>query len=374
MKIHINKQTLYSVLRTANSVVPSNAINPIIESILIDVNKAANTVNFIFLNNNLKILYSVKENIEIETEGKVLIKLKMLEPIVAKLPNEMITLERIDTSSLKISKKNFESNINIIDETLFINIDFKIDQSWPSMKINSNTLKEIEKKLFHCCLSKIDSSSPLNGINFDAHTFDNEINFCATNSHKAGILTQTYEGEKLKFIMDTDALKFMNTNINTKQDVVIQYFNGKIYSQFENITMIVKVIDTPFVNLYKPFELTGDAIKFTVNSQVICDVVERGIFIVANDHNPTVKMDVSGNEIEISYKSYEIGSSFEKIYINEQINQNFKINFNSKYLLSTLKAFENSEIEIFYTSPNKQIIFKSLSDIGFKQLILPLRT
>lgn len=129
MKIHINKQTLYSVLRTANSVVPSNAINPIIESILIDVNKAANTVNFIFLNNNLKILYSVKENIEIETEGKVLIKLKMLEPIVSKLPNEMITLERIDTSSLKISKKNFESNINIIDETLFINIDFKIDQS-----------------------------------------------------------------------------------------------------------------------------------------------------------------------------------------------------------------------------------------------------
>lgn len=129
MKIHINKQTLYSVLRTANSVVPSNAINPIIESILIDVNKAANTVNFIFLNNNLKILYSVKENIEIEIEGKVLIKLKMLEPIISKLPNEMITLERIDTSSLKISKKNFESNINIIDETLFINIDFKIDQS-----------------------------------------------------------------------------------------------------------------------------------------------------------------------------------------------------------------------------------------------------
>lgn len=374
MKIHINKQTLYSVLRTANSVVPSNAINPIIESILIDVNKATNTVNFIFLNNNMKILYSVKENIEIETEGKVLIKLKMLEPIISKLPNEMITLERIDTSSLKISKKNFESNINIIDETLFINIDFKIDETWPSMKINSNTLKEIEKKLFHCCLAKADSSSPLNGINFDAHTFDNEINFCATNSHKAGILTQTYEGEKLKFIMDTDALKFMNANINTKQDVVIQYFNGKIYSQFENITMIVKVVDTPFVNLYKPFELTGDAIKFTVNSQVICDVVERGIFIVANDHNPTVKMDVSSNEIEISYKSYEIGSSFEKIYINEQINENFKINFNSKYLLSTLKAFENSEIEIFYTSPNKQIIFKSLSDIGFKQLILPLRT
>lgn len=242
------------------------------------------------------------------------------------------------------------------------------------MKINSNTLKEIEKKLFHCCLAKADSSSPLNGINFDAHTFDNEINFCATNSHKAGILTQTYEGEKLKFIMDTDALKFMNANINTKQDVVIQYFNGKIYSQFENITMIVKVVDTPFVNLYKPFELTDDAIKFTVNSQVICDVVERGIFIVANDHNPTVKMDVSSNEIEISYKSYEIGSSFEKIYINEQINENFKINFNSKYLLSTLKAFDNSEIEIFYTSPNKQIIFKSLSDIGFKQLILPLRT
>lgn len=129
MKIHINKQTLYSVLRTANSVVPSNAINPIIESILIDVNKATNTVNFIFLNNNLKILYSVKENIEIETEGKVLIKLKMLEPIISKLPNEMITLERIDTSSLKISKKNFESNINIIDETLFINIDFKIDET-----------------------------------------------------------------------------------------------------------------------------------------------------------------------------------------------------------------------------------------------------
>ncbi|MGL4951719.1 MAG: hypothetical protein ACRC4L_01900 [Mycoplasma sp.] len=373
MKVNIKSTILNKVLKIASSVISSGHINPLYDCILIKADQETNSISFISLNDSVKFKYVLNENLTVNESGVIFLKFRNLEAIISKLTGCDITLELIDTTSLRITKENFESNINILDERVFIDIDFEINENWDKFILNSNLFTTVEKKLFHCCLPKLEKISHLNGIYFDSTTYENEIYISSTDSYKVAMLNKPYEGIKFKLILETDLIKFINSNIGPDQEISFFMTNSNLFLKWGNITLITKINSAAYPNIYNTFNLPENHTSFNVNSNALYNVVERGNFIVASKKSPIVGIKTINPQLEISYKSTDIGSSFENIGIENFNGIDFNVILNSKYLITILKAFDGHQISFNYIDPNRQIILKDIEDSSFKQLLLPLR-
>lgn len=375
MKFTIKKNYITNILKVASNIIKNNNINPLFECILIDVDKVSNTITFIFFNDYFKIKYVLTKDFEILAEGTVLVRFKNLDAVISKLPNEMITFEKIDSNALQVTKTNFESNINILDEKIFSEINFEIDLSWTHFQLNSNLFRTIEKKLSHCCIPKSEKITILNGIYFDSETFEGEINFCSTDSFKAANYKIQFSGPKLKFILDLDLIHFITSNIDENQIIDFYFYNNNLYIKVNDITMIVKIMDGTFPNIYPVFKINEERNSFEIEATKFYEGVEHGNFIVAAEVSSIVKLKiVDKDNLEVSYRSIQVGNSFENLTIENFKGEQFTVPFNSKFLLNSLKAFENHHLKFIYNNANSGICLLDLDDTNFKQLILPLRT
>ncbi|MGL4950401.1 MAG: DNA polymerase III subunit beta [Mycoplasma sp.] len=373
MKVNILSTTLNKILRKAAGIVSSGNINPIYDGILIKADKDTNTLNFVTLNDSVKFNYVQTEDLTVYESGTVFVKYKNLDAIISKMPSDEITLEKVDTNSLRITKTNFELNINIMDEKIFIDIDFNVDENWKQFKLNSNLFSLVEKKLFHCCLSKLEKVSHLNGVYFDTTTTEGKIFCSSTDSYKVAMLNKDYSGLQFKLIFEQDLIKFINANISPDREINFYITNTNLYLKWDNITLISKINNTMYPNIYNAFNLPSGFTKFNINSADLQRVVERGIFIVTGSKNPVVLIKSIKPQIEVSYKSTDIGSSFENLTADKFEGEDFSTILNSKFFISILKAFEGHSIEVNYLDPNKQIVLIDNDDKDYKQLILPLR-
>ncbi|MGL4948441.1 MAG: DNA polymerase III subunit beta [Mycoplasma sp.] len=373
MKVNIQSTILNKILKISSSFVSSGNINPIYDGILVKANQESNTLSFVTLNDNFKFNYMLDHDLTVISSGVVFLKYRNLEAIISKLQSCEITLEKIDSNSLRITKQNFESNMNIIDESIFIDIDFKINPSWDSFTLNSNLLNLVEKKIFHCCLSKTERVSHLNGVYFDSNTKENSLLISSTDSYRAALLEKEYSGNKFQIILEQDLIKFLNVNSLVNQPIDFYTSNSNLYVKIDNMTLISKINTSTFPKFYSTFETPEKTTDIAINSNALFASIERGNFIVNTSRNPMVWIKTKNPQLEVSFKSPDIGNCLEFLDTEKFEGEDFKIVFNSKLLLPVLKAFEGHSISLHYIDPNRQVIIKDEEDSSYKQIILPIR-
>ena len=107
MKFYINKKDLYNSLKICNSLVDNSTSNPYIQCIYIEANK--NKLTFITTNGLISCKSEI-ENVNIISEGKILVKSKLLFNIIQKFKNEEFFFEKVDNSILNIRTDFFDSS------------------------------------------------------------------------------------------------------------------------------------------------------------------------------------------------------------------------------------------------------------------------
>lgn len=124
MKVIINKNLLLENIKICSSITESYKSSPVFLGMLIEVTN--NEVKFTSTNGIFSVnsYLEKNENCLILETGIAFVKTKNFYSIISKLNNEAITIEKIDNSILKIKTSNFDSNINLMDESIFPSIDF----------------------------------------------------------------------------------------------------------------------------------------------------------------------------------------------------------------------------------------------------------
>lgn len=372
LKIIIDKQELSSVLKIATTIVTANNINPLLEEVVLDANKESNTLKITFLNEIIQVQYIINKQLNIMLGGRISVKLKYLDAIISKVSNGEIILEKIDSNSLMITKGDFQSNINL-NNSYFDVSSFDLNPEWKCLSFSKKFLAEIERKLFHTCVPKIEKITPLNGIYFDSTTFEDKICFSSTDSYRASMIMKSFNGVKVKVIMEQQTIHFINAYTTENDDIHLYFNDDKVYAKWDQFVVVAKLIDGTFPNLYNVFTKKDNTNSFITTASNFHEVVERGYYIVNNQKSPLVEIQLINGEMEIKYKSTNIGSSFEKMKISEFTGTDYQLTLNPKFLLACLKAFEGHNVIIEYLGKNQPLMFYDLDDDSFKQLILPIR-
>ena len=238
--------------------------------------------------------------------------------------------------------------------------------------INAKKLKEAINQISFA--SSRDEGRPiLTGINL--RILGDKIELNATDSYRLARnildLKETVD-ESYNIVVPTDNFNNFLKTIEADSDVELHIFNNKIIFNYENLLFQSRLIsgNYPFTSNLFPKE---KLFSITLNKTQFYNVVDRAALFTSDKEKNIISLIVNKNAVII--KSGDgIGQVDEKIDINENVENEFKIDFSSRYMMDSVKTFKNETITLTFLAPDKPIVISDKDSENLMHLVLPIRS
>lgn len=368
LKIKISKNELLTAIRSCMNVIEGNSYStsPINHCIRMIVSK--NKIEFFSFSHLFSANYEITNDFECFNEGELVIKAKIFFNIVSKLDDEII-LEKVDKNSLYIKSNNFESNINLIDETLFPEITFDVEGNYKEINIKSNILYEVEKKLINF-VSKQDNV--MSYINFSVT--NKVLQIAATDSAKLGVLKYDVDLDDLNIKIHPLLLKWLSSFYKNDEEITFKIFDDILIIKYRNLTIKNNTWNDVYPDISPLINITP-SLMFNVEKNKILKALERGISLYDGDSAKIrTKLEGTQNEIIIKFWNELNASSVETIEINRISEGKIDVTLSAQYLIQIIKNFEGDIITFKFSSETFNILFNDNYQDNFIQLLAPIIT
>lgn len=366
MKITINKNVLMEALKFSNNIISSSVSSAILSCVLLESNETE--FKLTTSNGIISSCFKISENIDIENSGRVLVKAKLLLDVVSKIREENIELEEID-SSLRIRAKNYTSNINTLDSFSFPNIDFDTN-GWTEIKLNSKTLAVAVRKVSHSALRQSERLDRLNGIYFDSESEKNKLRIVASDSLKLSVFNTPYNGEPFSFLINANVLNLVNSFLKLNEEIIFLTKDKNITIKTKDFILSCNVIDDNYPKIDGLIKSEGET-TFKISRNKLIEALERVIVFGSTEKISNCNISISKHLFSIKYKSIELGSSIDKIEIEEFSGKTIDLSVNANFLMEHLKVFDNDEIVFKLENNLKPFMIIDENEPGFLQILVP---
>jgi len=372
MRFIISKAKLLGALNIVSKAVTSKTPIAVLTGIKFELNEDG--LRLIGSDTDLSI--STFINTEINNEkvitvfetGACVLNAKYITEIVRKLDGERVEIELVDGNLIKIvdAKSNFSLNsINVND---FPFIDFSFDNN--VIKLKGDVLKQIISQTKFATSQK-ETRPILTGVNFK---IDGNI--------LEAVATDTYRLAKKKVVIGDTA--YFNVTIPARnldevykivdggEDIVINFFDKKVLFKVDNTIISTRVISGIYPDTTKLIPESFENKLTTLTSEFV-SAIDRAS-LLSSDRNNIVKLSMSGEKVEVSSRSQEIGSVVEKISNYDYSGNKLEISFSAQYITDAIKAIGSNDVELCLNGEMKPFIVKNKEDDSVLQLVLPVRT
>ncbi|GHU33579.1 DNA polymerase III subunit beta [Bacilli bacterium] len=368
MKIEIQRNELLKNIKSVNSVIDDNSLNPTLTGIKFICKFDVLTI--IGSNNNVSVETIVK-NLKIHKPGEVLIKSKIIFNIISKLKNENITIEKIDNSILHISSSDFSSDINLLDENTYPNINFDIS-NLNKINIPFTFFKEAALKISSTIDPINDYSKPINGILFDSTRLPNTLE-CIGSDGKFLSYLKTHFPHKIKININISIIKYINEALDKPTDINFYINNKELLIQIDNTIFNCRTPEGEYPSAIKHIEKQYKN-SILIDRDQLFLAIDRAAVITSADKNPSISFKVTEGMLKIASRSVEYGSSFEQIPITGYTGQDVSVNFNIRRLLILIKNISNKQIDVQFDSETSPFLFKDTKEPNYISLLTVTRT
>ena len=372
MKLKIKQKVLLENLNYVIKGISNKNLIPILNCIKFELKQEG--LYLLSTDNDIaiKTFIDKKDIDEIEILGDIVISGRYIYEIVRKLNNEVINIEEIVDSQLLITTElsSFKLNCNNVSEFPSIDLDFIKDPIKIDRKLFKNS---INQTIFST--STQESRPILTGVNFKIK--DSLMQITATDSYRLSKkiinlnqkLTDDYDiiipnrnlSEIIKMINDTDDL------------IELHLFPNKAIFKLDNLLIMTRLLNGNYPDTNKLIPENFD-IKIKINLENFYNAIDRASLLTNAEEKNIIKLELKKNQMVISSNIPEIGNVEEKLNINYDQKDSFKISFSSKYMMDALKTFDSDDIELSFNGEIKPIIINYVDNKELIQLILPIRT
>lgn len=304
--------------------------------------------------------------------GDIVVSGRYINDIVRKLPNEIIKIEEVIDNKINISTSNSSFNLNCNDVSEFPEID--LSDSKNPIVISKKLFKTMVKQTAFAT-SQQENRPEFTGINIKIE--NNMLECTATDSYRLAKkyieLAKTDEENINIIIPNKNILELEKIIIDNDDNLEMHIFSNKVIFKFDNIIVMTRLINGNYPDTTKLIPTTFELV-LTMTLIDFYKAIDRASLLTSEYDKNTIKLEYENNEVKISSNIPEIGYVEERLEVDSNKKDKFKLSFSSKYMLDALKSLDCDKIDIKFNGEEKPIIINNIIEDGVTQLILPVKT
>lgn len=369
MKWDISSSSLNEIIWTVGKTAAKTSQIKILENIFI----CAEPGKVVFRSSDsVNTIEYIDTNINVIESGSIALNARLLSEIVKKLPNGRVSI-KTDThyTALLFSGKT-KVSIQGCDADGFPSMP-DMDNKY-SFTINGTALKKVIQKTAPFAAIK-GRRSVLEGVLFEVE--NGALTAMASDSYRMAVVKEKVEDANGAFKIVIPALHLNDIqNFISDKKVHVSVDDRRITMSFSNSSGTFKcttrLIDGTHLDYKRIINFKPD-IRAVVNRHQLMECAGRmNILIEAG-------MNVNKNPIilEIKKDGIAVSTINQAGSVNETLktenNGEITIGFNCQYLIQTLKACDNDELILNFTSPTAGMFISSKGDGNYRFMILPVK-
>ena len=371
MNFRISKRVFYNALSVVSRAISANSPLPWLSGIKIEAKKDELVLTGSDSDVSIQKVIKADRNdafFEIKEEGSIVIEAKYILEIVRKIDADELIVEVVDGSLTKISGHSAEFNINGMKASDYPAIDFTMPTK--QIEIDADVLLKVITQTSFATSDK-ETRPVLTGVNFKC---DGSILECvATDSFRLAKKTiHVNNTQSFNITIPAKSLGEVAKTLERDEKVLICVSDKKAQFWIDHTVIQTRLIDGlyPETSRLIPTEFMYE---LTLDARDILNAIDRASFIKSEGIS-IVKLSASQNEIVISTKSQEVGSSMEKLQAISYKGNPVEISFSGRYVFDAVRVLNGSVVKLEFSGEMKPFIIRNMDDESILQLILPVRT
>lgn len=369
MYFRISKKNLMDSLNIVSSAVSANTPLPVLHNIKITVrNRMIQlTASDSDISIQTEISYDEDPNMEIISEGEILLDKKYITDIVRKMDSDIIELEIIDGCLTKIRGLAVNFDLNGANANSYPHIDF----SQPDEKfvIKAEVLKTLIMQTVFATSDK-EIRPILTGVNFNC--VGNELIVVATDSYRlAQKKIYLDEDHNFNITIPAKSLNEIVKLLSDEDEIEFALNDKKVLFTVGNTLFQSRLIEGAYPDTSKIIPSKFNY-ELTIDARDLLNAIDRPTMI-KNDGISVIKAEMNSDEIILSSKSNEAVYQENIIPISYE-GEPLTVAFKSNYVFDAIKAVNSLQIKISFSEGMKPFIIRSTENNDIIQLVLPIRT
>ena len=365
MKFKCDSASLINGLRTVIAALPSKAINPVLDGVLVEADN--NTVKLTCTDERMTIVATV--NAAVFEGGKGVVPGKLFNEVVRGLSGGDVTVAMNDKYVFTVRGSGSRTNISGQDADLYPSLPDVNGEH--TMTMPQDVLKRmIAKTAFAVAIE--DMREVLTGAYIEFK--DGTVSMVGLDGFRLALCkADTSIDDDCSAIIPGKAVADIGRMLSDSPDAFVNISIGgnKLYMRIGDTDVYATLISGEYIN-YKSIIPTKFTTRVTINVKDFKDAVSRAELIARQGNNNLLVLRISGNEMAIESRS-EIGDVHEKIDVMQD-GEDLNIAFNVKYLTDVVRNVADDEMVLNFTGAISPCTVTPLHDGSVTYLILPVRT
>ena len=364
MNIECIKEKLSYAVGKAERITGKNITLPILSCLLLEADSSTLTIKA----TNLDIGIEISIPVKVIKPGKVAVSGSVLYNFISNITNDKnITLE-VSSGNLKVSTNHSQSIIKAFPVDDFPNIP-RIEDKKPFTFNVPYLIKGLKSVMYSSSVSTIRPvlSSVL------VLSEEDSVVFAATDSFRLSekkVPVKKHKEFSQILIPFRNIGEIIRTLEDIKDDVEVYLTENQIAFSHQDIYITSRVIDGAFPD-YKqiiPKEVKTEVVVLKQDfvsslriSNIFADKFSQVIFHVS----PKEKM------FRITTKNMDVGenvNTLDAVIKGEELT----ISFNYKYIIDCFQSIDSDSVSLSFSSTNKPMIIRGVSDKSFLYLVMPM--
>ena len=366
MEIEVTQEKLSKALNNVSRIAVGKVTLPILNNVLIRV--LDKKVSLVTTNLDMAIIdYLPVSNCK---DGVITVPAKLLAEFVSNLPKgEKITITE-KNDKITITAGKYKSTINGSPADDFPELPEIEEKSAVIFKLGIDDFKNGVSQV--AIASSNDMTRPaLTGIYFN--TNDKTLAIAATDGYRLAekILVKNVQSE-VGVIVPTSSLQEVLRSINDEMDEIEISFNEDLARfRMGEIEVISKLIDGSFPD-YRRLIPKDNNIKLELSREELIRVTKLAALFAKSVNGAIVCEAKKPDSFSIKSVASELGENDSKI--ETEVNNEGKINLNSRFLTDALNALEEKDITFEFSNTISPVVLRNKKNNNYTHIIMPLNS
>jgi DNA polymerase-3 subunit beta len=375
MKLTINRSSFMQELATVQRAISTKTTIPILTGVKIVLNSEGLTLTGSNADISIETFLKAddeKAQMDIQSEGSIVLQARFFGEIIRKLPEDTLTLEVADNNQVLITSGAAHFTVNGLDADSYPHLP-QIEGTTPT-KLPVHILnKLISETVFS--VSSHESRPILTGVHFVLA--NGQLLAVATDSHRLSqrIIPLQDASDTFDIVVPGKSLVELSRSLTDEEEVVeISMMENQVLFRTETMYFYSRLLEGnyPDTNRLIPTSFNTE-ITFAVPQFLAA--VERASLLSHEGRSNIIRLSINAEEVVLYGNSPEVGKVEERLIYEKVTGDPLEISFNPDYMKAALRAFGDMNISVKFISPIRPFTLEpEEGERTFIQLITPVRT